>query len=194
MTAIDFTEQTRLIARLADQVTDAQLDNPTPCTHLSVRTLLGHLVGLAAAFRDAARKDLGPLADSAPDVESSDIGPEWRAELAKNLDELAAAWRDPAAWEGFTKAGGVEMPALVTAQVAMNELVLHGWDLARATGLDYAPDEASLRVSYEMVAATPDGPERGGLFGPIVPVPESASLLDRTIGLGGRDPQWRPES
>ncbi|NGO79371.1 TIGR03086 family protein [Streptomyces sp. YC504] len=192
MTAIDFTEQTRLVGHLADRVTDDQLDAPTPCPGLAVRTLLGHIVGLAAAFRDAARKDLGPAADSAPDVEASDIGPGWRADLAKNLAELAESWRDPAAWEGFTKAGGVDLPAPVAAQVAMNELVLHGWDLARATGQSYRPDAASLKVSYDMVAATPDGPEREGLFGPTVPVPDSAPLLDRVLGLSGRDPDWAP--
>ncbi|SDK87068.1 TIGR03086 family metal-binding protein [Streptomyces indicus] len=190
MSPIDFRAQTRLVTELADRVTDAQLDLPTPCPALAVRNLLGHIVGLAAAFRDAARKEFGPAADSAPDVEGSDIGPGWRAELAKNLAELAESWQDPAAWEGFTKAGGVDLPAAVAGQVAMNELVLHGWDLARATGQAYDPDPACLKVSYDMVAATPDGPEREGLFGPIVPVPATASLLDRTLGLGGRDPGW----
>ncbi|WP_415954187.1 TIGR03086 family metal-binding protein [Streptomyces sp. KLOTTS4A1] len=190
MPDIDFTAQTRLVAELADRVTEAQFELPTPCPELAVRNLLGHLIGLAAAFRDAARKDLGPAADSAPDVAGSDIGPGWRAELAKNLDALAEAWRDPAAWEGFTKVGGVDLPAPVAAQVAMDELVLHGWDLARATGLPYEPDAASLQIAYELVAATPEGVEREGIFGPIVPVPASAPLLDRVLGLSGRDPGW----
>ncbi|MFI6940732.1 TIGR03086 family metal-binding protein [Streptomyces sp. NPDC050418] len=190
MPQIDFAAQTRLVTELADRVTEDQLELPTPCPELAVRNLLGHIVGLAGAFRDAARKDLGPAADHAPDVAASDVGPGWRDELAKNLASLAESWQDPAAWEGFTKAGGVDLPAEIAGQVAMNELVLHGWDLARATGQPYAPDPASLQVSYEMVAATPDGPEREGLFGPIVPVPADAPLLDRTVGLAGRDPGW----
>ena len=41
--------------------------------------------------------------------------------------ELAAAWRDPAAWEGMTEAGGLRMPADVMGAVALDQLVLHGW-------------------------------------------------------------------
>ena len=67
---------------------------------------------------------------------------------------------------------------------------MHGWDLARATGQAYAPDTAALHVAYEMLAASVDDPSRGDIFGPVVPVPEEAPLLDRVIGLSGRDPGW----
>jgi hypothetical protein len=30
------------------------------------------------------------------------------------------------------------------------------------------------------------------VFGPVVPVPDDAPLLDRVIGLSGRDPGWKP--
>ncbi|MER7176713.1 TIGR03086 family metal-binding protein [Streptomyces mesophilus] len=197
MPSFDFTAQTRLVARLADRVTEAQLDLPTPCPELPVRNLLGHLVGLTAAFRDAARKDLGPTTDTPPGDTVPDLGPAWRGDLSKNLQELAEAWQAPEAWEGFTRAGGVDLPAEVAAQVAMDELVVHGWDLARATGQEYAPGEAELQVSYALLS--PDADDRSALseqeaadsiFGPPVPVPPSAPLLDRVIGLSGRDPHW----
>ena len=192
-TTLDLGPQTRVIARLADGVREEQLAARTPCPDCSVRTLLGHVLGLSVAFRNAARKDLGALTDSAPDVTASDPGPDWRAELPKVLDELAEAWRDPAAWTGMTRAGGVDLPGAVAAAVAVDELVIHGWDLARATGLPYAPDPAALRVSHDFLYAAAADPSRGGgIFGPVVPVPDDAPLLDRAVGLSGRDPGWTP--
>ncbi|MFE2304167.1 TIGR03086 family metal-binding protein [Streptomyces sp. NPDC059445] len=189
----DFGPQALVVARLAEGVTDAQLDGATPCPRYAVHNLLGHLAGLAVAFRDAGRKDLGPTTDTSPAAAVPDIEPGWREALPKALDELADAWRDPAAWTGMTRAGGVDLPAEVAAAVAADELVVHGWDLARATGQDYAPDETALRVTHGFLTGVADDPTRvGGIFGPVVPVPDDAPLLDRVIGLSGRDPGWKP--
>ena len=190
---LDLGPQTRVIARLADGVADDQLSGPTPGPELAVRNLLGHLLGLTVAFRDAARKDLGVTTDTSPDSAVPDIGPGWREELPKVLDELAEAWRAPGARSGMTRAGGLDLPGEVAAAVAVDELVIHGWDLARATGQDYAPDPAALQASHDFLLAGVDDPDRGQIFGPVVPVPADAPLLDRAIGLSGRDPGWGPQ-
>jgi len=192
-TTLDLGTQTRVIAGLAEGVSDEQLADATPCPDCAVRNMLGHLLGLSVAFRDAARKDLGVTTNTAPDAAAPDIGPGWRGELPKVLDELADAWRDPAAWTGMTRAGGVDLPGEVAAAVAVDELVIHGWDLARATGQDYAPDPAALQASHDFLLAAANDPSRGGgIFGPVVPVPPEAPLLDRAVGLSGRDPGWTP--
>ena len=190
-TPLDLGPQTRIVARLAEGVTDAQLADATPCPRYAVRHLLGHLLGLSVAFRDAGRKDLGATTDTAPQDALPDVGPAWRAELPKALDELAEAWRDPAAWTGMTRAGGIDMPGEVTAAVALDELVIHGWDLARATGQPYTPDPAALESAHAFLRAAAEEGDRGeGIFGPVVPVPVDAPLLDRALGLSGRDPRW----
>ncbi|MFJ3877821.1 TIGR03086 family metal-binding protein [Streptomyces sp. NPDC090077] len=192
-TEFDLGPQAALVARLVTGVPDARLAGPTPCPAYPVGELLGHLAGLAAAFRDAARKDLGPTTDTPPGTAAPLLPADWRERLPELLAELAEAWRDPAAWTGATRAGGVDLPGAVAAAVAADELVVHGWDLARATGQDYAPDPAALRVSYEFLYAAAQEDDRGGgIFGPVVPVPDDAPLLDRTIGLSGRDPDWTP--
>ncbi|MDQ8701730.1 TIGR03086 family metal-binding protein [Streptomyces sp. LHD-70] len=187
---LDLTPQTRVIARLAERVDDGSLGDPTPCPEYAVRNLLGHLTQLAVAFRDAARKDFGPTTDTDPGSSLPDIGEDWRAELPKALDELAEAWRDPAAWEGETRAGGVTLPAVVMAQVAVDELVIHGWDLARATGQEYVPDPGCLAAAYGLLDQSRAPEDRGEIFGPIVEVGDEAPLLDRAIGLAGRHPDW----
>src|SRR5215218_3500236 len=75
------------------------------------------------------------------------------------------------------------------------ELAAHGWDVARATGQTYDCDAPSLEAVHDFVSqfSEPGQEEmRAGLFGPVVEVPEDARLLDRVIGLTGRDPAWSP--
>ncbi|MFJ7072394.1 TIGR03086 family metal-binding protein [Streptomyces sp. NPDC098781] len=189
---LDLGPQTRVVARLAAAVGDEQLSDPTPCPDMAVRNMLGHLLGLTVAFRDAGRKDLGATTDTSPESALPDIDPGWREELPKVLDELAEVWRAPDAWTGMTRAGGVELPGAVAGAVAVDELVIHAWDLAVATGQPYAPDPAALQMSHDFLrAAADEGDRGGGIFGPVVPVPDEAPLLDRAVGLSGRDPGWK---
>ena len=191
-TTLDLGPQALIVARLASGVKDEQLDSATPCPEYAVHHMLGHLFGLATAFRDAGRKDLGATTDTAPDTAVPDIGPDWRETLPKVLDELAEAWRDPAAWTGETRAGGITLPGAIAGLVAADELVIHAWDLARATGQQYEPDRAALQASYDFLEASAEDPSRGEIFGPVVPLPDDAPLLDRAVGLSGRDPGWKP--
>jgi uncharacterized protein (TIGR03086 family) len=189
------------VSRLLDHVTDAMLADPTPCQDTSVAALLDHLMGLSLAFTWAARKTTtteGGSGRSGPGRPTAEhLDPNWRALLPQRLDELAAAWRDPTAWAGATEAGGVTMPADVTGTVALDELVLHGWDLARATGQRFACDPASTAAVLAFTSASAQ-PERAagreGLFGPVVKVPEDAPEFDRALGFAGRDPAWTPRS
>ncbi|MFD8235630.1 TIGR03086 family metal-binding protein [Streptomyces sp. NPDC059696] len=189
-TTLDLGPQTEAVAQLVAGITDEQLADPTPCPAYAVRHLLGHLAGLAAAFRDAARKDLGATTDTSPGSNLPELSPGWREELPEVLAELGEAWRDPAARTGMTRAGGVDLPGDVAGLVATDELVVHGWDLARATGQPYSPDPAALRVCHDFLAASVDDPRRDAIFGPVVTVDADAPLLDRAIGLSGRDPGW----
>ena len=76
--------------------------------------------------------------------------------------------------------------------VVLDELVVHAWDLAVATGQPYAPDPLDVAACQSFVDQF-DPPEAdGGLFGPPVPVAPDASPLDRLLGRTGRDPAWRP--
>jgi uncharacterized protein (TIGR03086 family) len=113
----------------------------------------------------------------------------------RNLDALAEAWRDPSAWSGTTRAGRVELPGEVAGVVALEELVIHGWGVARASGQPYDCEPQLLEVVHGFVAlfaAPGQEAQRAGLFGPVVEVPDPAPLLDRVIGLSGRDPAWSP--
>jgi len=191
-TMLDLEPPASEVKRLLAGITDEQLSAPTPCESTPVAGLLDHFIGLTGAFRDAARKATGPNSPPAS-VSAANLDPEWRTVLPKQLDELAAAWKDPAAWEGMTWAGGVELPAEVMGGVAVDELVLHGWDLARATGQSFSADQQSTEACFGFTSAmSQPGEEAGreGLFGPVVEVDEDAPMLDRALGFSGRDPSW----
>lgn len=188
----DLAPAARRLTVLLDGVHDNRLTAPTPCTEYSVADLLDHLVGLTVAFRDAATKTAGPGAAAPPQVNGDNLPSDWRRRLPVQLDALAAAWADPAAWEGTAEAGGVTMPAEVMGVVALDELILHGWDLARATGQDYACSDTEAEAITGLLSAAGDPDAGNGMFGPAVPVPADAPPLHRALGLSGRDPHWRP--
>jgi uncharacterized protein (TIGR03086 family) len=83
------------------------------------------------------------------------------------------------------------MPAQVCGLVALDELVLHGWDLAVASGQPYDPAPPDVEAATSFVASF-EAPRDGNLFGPIVPVADTAPAFDRLLGLAGRDPNWQP--
>jgi uncharacterized protein (TIGR03086 family) len=176
------------VARIVVGVRDDQLTDPTPCTGTSVAAMLDHLVGLTLAFRMAAEK-VRP--EGGPSVDAANLAPDWRTRLPAQLEALATAWRAPGAWDGMAEAGGVQMPASAMGVVALNEVLVHGWDLAVATGQEYRPDPASVQACLEMVGDRTDATdEPEGLFGPVVPVPDDAPPFDRLLGQTGRDPRW----
>lgn len=194
---LDLDPAAREMIRLLDGVTNDQLAGPTPCAGTSVAALLDHLTDLSLAFTWAARKTTvaeGGSGDSGPRPPTAEhLDPDWRTVLPRRLGELAEAWRDPAAWEGMTEAGGVTMPAEQMGAVALDELVLHGWDLARATGQPFNCDPASTAavLAFTSASAQPENAAgRDGLFGPVVDVPQDAPAFDRALGFAGRDPAW----
>ena len=195
MSPVDLEPAARCLADLVARVPDDLLDAPTPCPAYTLGDLVDHIGGTALAFTGAAVKDPGDATSQGPSGDASRLEDDWRARIPRDLVTLAEAWRDPTSWTGMTKAGGVELPGEVAGLVALDELVVHGWDVARATGQTYESDPATLEAVHDFVAQFSEPgmeAERAGLFGPVVDVPADAPLLDRVIGLTGRDPAWSP--
>jgi uncharacterized protein (TIGR03086 family) len=188
--SLDLGQAARATAEVVAGVRDDQLGDATPCPAYTVADLLDHIGGLSVAFTDAALKNARPGQHEASG-DGSRLEPGWRDRIGDAVTGLAESWRTPGAFDGMTQAGPVELPAEVAAQVALNEVVVHGWDLARATDQPYDPGPDAVAVclafaeSFEVPADDDDGP-----FGPPVDVPADAPALDRLVGATGRRPDW----
>jgi uncharacterized protein (TIGR03086 family) len=189
---LDFDPPVRQLRALLLGVTDEDLTAPTPCPDWTVGDLLDHIMGLSWAFAQAAKKLTEAPGTSGPPPQPSaaNLPPHWRSRMPVLIEELATAWKDPDAWTGTAKAGGVTMPATAMGVVAMNEVVMHSWDLAQATGQEFAADPRILEALIEFLS---QGPAEGtpGLFGPVVETEDEPTLLEQALCLAGRDPFWR---
>lgn len=89
----------------------------------------------------------------------------------------------------------MDAPAPMVGLTVADELVVHGWDVARATGQPYGcePELLDAAHSFLVQIASPDAPAGPDVpFGPPRQVPGDAPLLDRVVALAGRDPGWSP--
>jgi uncharacterized protein (TIGR03086 family) len=190
---LDLEPATSALTQLVTNVRDDQLTAATPCSETTLGGLIDHVDGLSQAFTAAALKSGTEASNAGPSADASRLGTDWRERISGRLAGLAAAWQDESAWQGMTRAGGQDVPAELAGVIALNEVIVHSWDIAAASGQTFDCDPELVKAACEFVQPTasenPDGVP--GLFGPAVAVPDDASPLDQLIGLTGRQPQWR---
>lgn len=180
------------LATVVGGVTAGQLHDPTPCTEFDVAELREHILGwlttFAAGFADpdgqAPRADI--VGYQAPEDPPSEV-----RRAAEQLDQALRAGASGRA----LRLGEQAMPGELALGMILWEYQVHGWDLARATGQHWSPPPAAAEESLSFAPAmlTEDYQGPGKAFAPPVGVPESASALDRLLGLSGRDPRWSPQ-
>lgn len=159
-----------------------QWSAPTPCTELDARGVLNHLVRgnllFAAIIRDEPRP--APGADH--------LGEAPLAAFQQAAAGLREAFAEPGVLELVFQAPFGTAPGTALVHVRIVEVLVHGWDLARATGqpADF-PDDAAERAlarSTQQLTERPQGP--GAPFAAEVPVPPDAPAVDRLAGWLGR--------
>ena len=153
-----------------------QLDNPTPCAKFTVRGVLDHMIGGATMF-SAAFRGVEPGQADTTDVLAT-FGP--------TLTELADAMHSPGALDRTIQAPFGEVPGTDFARFVVLDGLLHGWDLATATGQPYEPPD-SLVAEVEAFAPQAVEPLRDGdTFGPALEPPASATPIQRLAAFTGR--------
>ncbi|MFG2500199.1 TIGR03086 family metal-binding protein [Streptomyces sp. NPDC048441] len=177
-------------------IPDDRVTGPTPCAEYDVKALVNHLIQVVVQFQALAAKqnsDFGETPDYVAEADEAAEGADWRERFADEAGKLVAAWSAPGADEGTT--GAMDMPARTVGCMALLDLTVHAWDLARATGQEYEPAPESSGVVAtlrEAVAGLGPTARKMGVFGEAVPAPDDASDLDLLLAETGRDPHWTP--
>ncbi len=191
---LDLQPATQRTGALLANIADDQLASPSPCPRYSLGDLLDHLEGLAQAFTEAATKQISQDFTGPPPLGSAArLQPGWRERIPERLDALAEAWGDPAAWEGMARAGGFDLPGEIAGLVALNEVIVHGWDIAKASGQPYDADPDHVQACINTMAPQPGEERPAGddvAFGRPVEIADDAPPIDRLVAALGRDPAW----
>jgi len=188
----EMTDAAGAAARTVANVHASQFGQPTPCTDWDVRTLLNHVI-LWTSYSLEARAQGGSVGQDLMDRDFA-ADPGFAAAYQSQLDRALAAWADPAAWERELSVMGTATPAADIAALSIAELVLHGWDLAAATGQRYTVSEAATAAAARAVEANAELFRQYKGFAEPVEVPPAASALDRLLAMSGRDPGWAAPS
>lgn len=175
------------LAAVADGITEEQWHQPTPCSEYDVAMLTGHVVGWLEAFTAGFASPDGtcPSLDAQPETPREEAGPRIRAASQR----MAEAVADGAA-ERPLVIGTEGVPGEVALGMILGEYVIHGWDLATATGQDWAPDKATVETAHAFYRGMVTLETRAeGLFGEEVHAPADASALERFAAFTGREPR-----
>jgi uncharacterized protein (TIGR03086 family) len=166
-----------LLNGLVGTLDDSQLDAPTPCAEFAVRDVLGHMIGGATMFAAAFR------GNEPPAVPEGDV----IAVFPVAMGELGAAIHSEGAMERTVQAPFGAVPGDSFARFVALDGLVHGWDIATATGQAYDPPE-DLVAEIDAFArqAIAPGMRDGDTFAAEVTPPAGSSTLVRLVAFTGR--------
>lgn len=166
--------------RIIEGVRPDQFGASTPCTEYDVRGLMGHMIGGASML---AAILAGQTPGEAPDFGDDPAGASKQA-----IERLLFAFEAPGIMEQEFNFGMGPMPGARVAGIAIMESVVHGWDLARATGQEHGIPDGLAEAVLENVRKLPEAMrgDQGAPFRPPVPIADDAPAADRLAAFLGR--------
>jgi uncharacterized protein (TIGR03086 family) len=152
------------------------LDEPTPCAEFTVRGVLEHMIGGATMFAAAYRGET----PSEPDLGDPIAG--IQAALADLVASISAA----GALDRTIQAPFGEIDGESFSRFVVLDGLVHGWDLATATGQAYEPPTELVAAATAFGHHTL-GPLRDGqTFKAAVEPPADATPIERLAAYTGR--------
>ena len=171
--------------RRVESVPPDDWDRPAPCEGWVARDVVRHLVewgpGMLLDNWDIPRPE-------SPSVDDDPVGA-WRAvneTVRRALDDPEVAGRERETQMGKNSFENV------TSMIFTSDVLVHTWDLARATGQDETLDADEVSRMYAGMQPMDEVIRNSGHFGPRVEVREDADLQTKLLAFTGRNPQWSP--
>jgi uncharacterized protein (TIGR03086 family) len=171
-----------LLGQVASGIAPDDLDAPTPCASFTVRGVLGHMIGGATQFAAEFRGDPAPAI-----VGDLDQGADVVARAGSSLGGLMGAIRSPGALERTITTPFGEMPGDAFARFLVLDGLVHGWDIATATGQAYEPSDALVAEAdaFARQAIAPTMRD-GDTFAAATEPPAGATPIERLAAFTGR--------
>jgi uncharacterized protein (TIGR03086 family) len=153
----------------------------TPCSEFDLRGLVNHIVYDVQSF--TAMLSGGQRGSPGVDL----LGDDWLGAYSSSVDALLSVWRNRGTDGTLTTRMG-ELPATWAVGQQASDLIVHAWDVARATGQSTELDPELAAAALEWGRENLKPQLRGQAFGPEVEVPDNAPVYDRLAGFFGRTP------
>lgn len=155
---------------------------------MRVEQLVGHLIGVIERISVMAK---GGSVDDVPFILELDPT-EWNTAYQQRAVDARASWADVALLTTPINLPWAVLPGFAAVSMYVNEVTVHSWDLAVATGQRPTWDESVADLAYQfMQQGLPAEERHDAPFDDAVDVPASASSIDRLVAWNGRQPGWK---
>ncbi|MGH9277453.1 MAG: TIGR03086 family metal-binding protein [Acidimicrobiales bacterium] len=171
------------LAALIEATSKDQFDGPTPCPAWSVRDLLAHIVAGNLKYTEIAHgRD---WSRGAPEV---DLGDDPAGMYRQTHETMLRAWSQPGVLERETPLPVGRGPAAAALHLHVGEALVHGWDLASATGQAPVFNEDVVEACLAQFRGwLPPQRPPGSPFSDATAVGDGATPIDRLAAYLGRD-------
>jgi uncharacterized protein (TIGR03086 family) len=172
------------------RLTEDDLSRPSPCAEYAVGEVGEHVVRSMVLLASVAGAQAGNPAAGSVGPAGGPVGPAGgplEEQVAVTAEAALAAWRRRGLG-GTVAVGRSTLPASLAVEIIPMELLVHGWDMARATGqqIDVPPEVVDHVLGRARKLVTED--KRGRSFAAEVPTGPEATALQRLIAFTGRVP------
>jgi uncharacterized protein (TIGR03086 family) len=163
-----------------------QLSLPTPCENYDVHALLNHVIGgnqwVAPLVEGQTIEQVGDRLDG------DQVGDDPVGSYDASANAAAAAFNAPGAMEAPVAVSYGPVPGEIYAGHRFLDVLIHGWDLATATGQDASLDPALVAACREVVEPQQELLAASGMFGSRQDVGADADPQAQLLAMLGRRP------